>query len=302
MRNDRVVFMEEFFYLQLFAGEGVSGGGDAAGGAEEAPVGGPLGKNRKSFRREREGFTDSPEEIPDRDGRASNARPYGDGFDYTEQAAEETDRNRAAKARDENKAGTRALAGGPAARAAKARNENKDVSSAVEASEPDRDRAAQAQSDHTDGSCALAGGPAARAAQVRNDDTDVSGVLKEHFRRLEGEAEQMREVFPGFDLRRELRDPRFAALTAPGMGVSVEDAYYALHRRELQAASMQVAARSAARKIASSIQSAARRPVENSGESAAPAGIGAQNLSREQREVLRQRIHNAAAMGEKIYP
>ncbi len=124
----------------------------AVDGAEEPLVGAscarPLGKMRKWFRREREGFTDSPEEIPDWDERASNARPYGDGFDYTEQAAleEETDRDRAAKVRDDDTDGTCALAGGPAA------------------------RAAQAQSDDTDGTCALAGGPAAPAAPSVEDD------------------------------------------------------------------------------------------------------------------------------------
>ena len=112
----------------------------------------------------------------------------------------------------------------------------------------------------------------------------------------------MREVFPGFDLRRELKNPRFAALTAPGLGVSVEDAYYALHRQELQAASMQVAAQRAAQKLASSIQSAARRPVENGAGSTAPAAPSLGNMTAKQREALRQRIHTAAALGEKIYP
>ena len=55
-------------------------------------------------------------------------------------------------------------------------------------------------------------------------------MLREHLARLQGQAAQI----PGFDLNDALRDPAFVRLTAPGMGVSAADAWYALHREELE--------------------------------------------------------------------
>lgn len=125
-----------------------------------------------------------------------------------------------------------------------------------------------------------------------------------HFLGLEQQAEQMREVFPDFDLRRALDDPAFARMTAPDVGIRVEDAWYALHRSEIQSAAMQVAAQRTAQMISDSIRSGRLRPSEN-GIRPQGAGITAfdyRAATPEQRSALKKRIREAAARGEKLYP
>lgn len=121
-----------------------------------------------------------------------------------------------------------------------------------------------------------------------------------HLQSLERQAEALKGTFPAMDLRQELKNPVFARLTAPGMGLSVEDAYYAVHRREIQAAAMAAAQK----QVSNAIASGAMRPRENglNGQAAAISSFDYRSASREQREELKKRIRLAAAEGRKLYP
>ena len=128
--------------------------------------------------------------------------------------------------------------------------------------------------------------------------------IEAHFMGLQRQAEAMREVFPGFDLGRALDDPLFARMTAPDVGISVEDAWYALHRTEIQSAAMQVAAQKTAQMLSDSVRSGRLRPSEN-GTRPQGAGVAAfdyRAASPQQRAALKKRIREAAARGEKLYP
>ena len=129
-------------------------------------------------------------------------------------------------------------------------------------------------------------------------------MVRQHFDKLEKQGEELKKVFPKFDLRTELNNPVFARLTAPGVGLSVEDAYHAVHRKEIQAASMKIASDKAREQMASAIQSGSRRPDESGASSQAPSvsTFNYRNASREQREALKKQIRDAAARGEKLYP
>lgn len=128
--------------------------------------------------------------------------------------------------------------------------------------------------------------------------------IQEHFDKLEQQSEAMKKVFPNFDLRTELQNPAFARMTSPNIGISVEDAYYAIHRNEIQAASNQVIAQKTAEKISNAIQSGSRRPDEAGVSSQAPSvtTFDYRNASREQREALKKKIRETAAHGGKLYP
>ena len=128
--------------------------------------------------------------------------------------------------------------------------------------------------------------------------------IQQHLMKLEQQGEAMKKVFPNFDLRKELQNPVFARMTAPGVGLSVEDAFYAVHRNEIQTAAMQVTAQKTAEKISNAIQSGSRRPDESGASSQAPSvsTFNYRNASREQREALKKQIREAAARGEKVYP
>ena len=124
--------------------------------------------------------------------------------------------------------------------------------------------------------------------------------IEQHFQKLQQQGEEMKKVFPNFDLRKELQNPAFVRMTSPNVGISVEDAYYAIHRKEIQTASMQVAAQKTAQKISNDIQAGRRRPAENgtSGQAPSVTTFDYRSMSAAQRDELKRRIRS----GEKIYP
>ena len=128
--------------------------------------------------------------------------------------------------------------------------------------------------------------------------------IQQHIAKLEQQGEAMKAAFPNFDLRAELQNPAFARMTSPNVGISVEDAYYAVHRNEIQAAAMQVTAQKTAEKLSNAIQAGSRRPIENgtSGQAASVTKFDYRNASPEQRNALKKAIRDAAARGEKLYP
>lgn len=128
--------------------------------------------------------------------------------------------------------------------------------------------------------------------------------LRNHFMKLEQQGEALKQVFPNFDLRKELQNPVFARMTSPNVGVSVEDAYHAVHRREIMSAGMQVTAQQTAQKISNAIQAGSRRPDENgtSGKSPSVTTFDYSKASKAQRDDLKKQIRAAAARGEKLYP
>ena len=125
-----------------------------------------------------------------------------------------------------------------------------------------------------------------------------------HIKSLEAQGHAMKATFPNFDLATELKNPAFARMTSPNVGISVEDAYYAVHRNEIQTAAMQVTAQKTAENLSNAIQAGGRRPVENgvTGQAASVTKFDYRNASPEQRAALKQRIREAAARGEKLYP
>lgn len=128
--------------------------------------------------------------------------------------------------------------------------------------------------------------------------------LRDHFDKLVQQGEAMKTVFPHFNLQKELQNPVFARMTSPNMGISVEDAYYAVHRAEIQTAGMKAAAQQTAQKISNSIQAGRGRPDEAGASGQAPSvtTFNYRNASREQREAFKADIRARMARGEKVYP
>ena len=128
--------------------------------------------------------------------------------------------------------------------------------------------------------------------------------LRNHFMKMEQQGEQLKKAFPNFDLRKEMQNPVFARLTHPSVGLSVEDAYYSVHRKEIDAARSQVIAQRTTEQISNAIQAGARRPDENGISSQAPSvtTFDYSKASKAQREALKREIYAAKARGEKLYP
>ena len=128
--------------------------------------------------------------------------------------------------------------------------------------------------------------------------------LRAHFDKITREGEALKKVFPKFDLRTELQNPAFARMTSPNVGISVEDAYYAVHRNEIQAAAMQATAQRTAQHISKSIQAGSRRPDEAGASSQAPSvtTFDYSKASPEQRAAFKKDLRERMARGEKVYP
>ena len=142
-----------------------------------------------------------------------------------------------------------------------------------------------------------AGSPAMRVYTHRVPRAEETPVVQQ-------QEQALKAVIPNFDLRTEMQNPTFARLTSPSVGLSVEDAFYAVHRREMQAQSMQVAAQQTRQMISNAIVSGTNRPDETGTVSQAPSvsKFDYRNATPAQRKALKDEIRRAAAEGRKIYP
>ena len=128
--------------------------------------------------------------------------------------------------------------------------------------------------------------------------------VRNHFMSLENQAIEMQKVVPNFDLQTELKNPAFLRMTSPNVGISVRDAYYAVHHDEMQAAAMQATAKATAQKISNNIQAGQRRPDENgiSGQAPSATTFDYSKASAEQRAAFKKDLRERLARGEKVYP
>ena len=139
-------------------------------------------------------------------------------------------------------------------------------------------------------------------AQQRADQqrTVQEEAMRRHWTGLVAQEQEMKQLFPGFDLEQELKNPTFARMTSPNGGISVKAAYYAVHHEEIQQASTRAAAQRAAEQVAASVQANRNRPVEHGTSGQAPAAVSVDysKMTRSERNALNERIRR----GEKIYP
>lgn len=129
-------------------------------------------------------------------------------------------------------------------------------------------------------------------------------AIDEHIAKLEEQGKALKEIFPDFDLRTELQSPTFKRLTSPGVGLSVEDAYYAVHRKEIQAAASKAVAQRTAQQISDSIIAGRARPTENgtASRAASTSVFDINKASRAQRAEINRQIRAAAANGKPLRP
>lgn len=143
---------------------------------------------------------------------------------------------------------------------------------------------------------------AALAQAIRNDGSarQNENAMRRHFDRLTFQARLLQKEHPGFDLGQELKNSAFSRLVAPGVGVSVRDAFHAVHHQEL----MRKTARLTAERLSQAIRSGSYRPDEAgaSGQGASVTTFDYRQATPEQRMALKRRIREASAKGEKLYP
>lgn len=111
-----------------------------------------------------------------------------------------------------------------------------------------------------------------------------------------GEAEQLKTVYPSFDLNSEIKNASFVSLIRNN--IDMRTAFEVVHHDEILPAAMQVAARKVEEKMANKVMNNASRPTENGtgSQSAASSNIDVSKMSKAQREEINRRV----ARGEKI--
>ena len=129
-------------------------------------------------------------------------------------------------------------------------------------------------------------------------------MFQQHRMKLEQQAAATKNIYPDFDLRTEMQNPVFARMVAPNSPISVEVAYFAVHHKELQQKSMQIAEQKAKTQMANAIRSNTMHPTENGTSSQAPSvtRFDYSKASPKEREAFKRRIREAKARGEKVYP
>lgn len=128
--------------------------------------------------------------------------------------------------------------------------------------------------------------------------------IAQHIAGMEEQAKALKTVFPTFDLRAELRNPVFARMTAPNSGISVADAYYAIHRKEIQEAERAAVAETARQNISRSIQAGQSRPVEGgaSGQAPSTTTFSYAKASPAEKKAFKEYLRSEAAAGRKVFP
>ena len=110
------------------------------------------------------------------------------------------------------------------------------------------------------------------------------------------QAEEAKKVYPSFDIRAEMNNPKFVDLLRSN--IDVRTAYEVLHKDEIIPAAMQFTAQTVESKLAKKIASNGARPSENgmSSQSAAVVKSDVSQLSKEDRAEIIRRVQR----GEKI--
>ena len=120
-------------------------------------------------------------------------------------------------------------------------------------------------------------------------------LWNDHFQRMAEQAERLKQTFPDFDLSREMENETFRRLTHPSVGVSVEDAYYTIHRNELGPQIMAYGMNRAREQMGQTIQAQRARPAEGAMHSqqsvAADVKVDFSKLSRKERDEYRRLVH-----------
>lgn len=119
----------------------------------------------------------------------------------------------------------------------------------------------------------------ARVRELSRREEDFKATLEQiaarnYQDRLNADAAELKKEFPGFDLEKEMANPRFKAMVAPGGGFTLADAYYALHRKEIREAIVNETAQQVKAALTRSFQSGRQMPVENGSRGAANTPVG----------------------------
>ena len=133
------------------------------------------------------------------------------------------------------------------------------------------------------------------AANAQHNEEMQQAKNREYINGLIQQGQELQKIYPDFDIIRELNEnPRFVQLTSPAVGLSVEEAFNAIHGKDMQAQILAYGVQAGKDQTAKAIRANGMRPVEGAnrggrsgaGTAAAP-NLGA--MSDEQYEAIKAR-------------
>ena len=118
---------------------------------------------------------------------------------------------------------------------------------------------------------------------------------RDHFTKLAQQAEELKKIIPGLNLQEEMKNETFQRLTHPSVGLSVEDAYFTIHRKELEPQMMAYGMNRAKQQMGQTIQAQKKRPAEGAmrgtAQQAADVQLDFSKLDRKERDEYRRKVH-----------
>jgi len=121
--------------------------------------------------------------------------------------------------------------------------------------------------------------------------------IRAHVNGLMQQGEELKAKFPDFDFFKEMENEQFRNMTSPAMGMSVEQAYYAIHGHELVPQLMAYGMNRAQQQMGQTIQAQRARPVEGAmngrNQAAAEPKMNPANMSKPERAKMKEwiRLH-----------
>lgn len=136
------------------------------------------------------------------------------------------------------------------------------------------------------------------ALAAREQEEAERQFINQHLMNLAAQADELKKVYPGFDLQTEMENETFRRLVAPNSGLKLADAFYAIHHRELESQAVAYGAERRTQEISQTLAANRARPVEGALTGGQPANIAPNpaSMTREERAKLIER----ARRGEKV--
>ena len=135
---------------------------------------------------------------------------------------------------------------------------------------------------------------------AREQQSQEQEMFRQHIAKLAQQGEELKKTFPNFDFRTEMQNDTFRRLTSPEVGLSVADAYFAIHRNELTPQLLGYGMQRAQMQMGQTLQAQQARPTEgamrNQGQAAADVRINPKTMTRAERAEIKRRVR----MGEKV--
>ena len=131
-------------------------------------------------------------------------------------------------------------------------------------------------------------------AKAREQESIEQEMVRNHVMKLQQQAEEFKAQFPDFDLMTALKtDESFRKLTSPQVGLSVRDAYFAIHHDELAPQMMAYGMDRAKKQMGQTLQAQQKRPVEGAmrNQGAAQVAVDPKAFTKEQREHIKKMAH-----------